>query len=113
MAITESIPANLGPLIIILLQLVFIYLLCHLLGLTDSLGLLFGGLTHCQQYLRYINIKVAFHGIIFPNDLLGLGKCNYCSMAFLTMIIKYLLELFREIYRTIYGTFLERCSTII
>ena len=82
--------------IIILLQLVLIYLLCHLLGLTDSLGLLFWDLTHCQQYLRYI--KVAFHGIIFPNDLLGLGKCNYCSMASLTMTIKFLLELCREIY---------------
>ena len=53
---------------------------------------------------RYI--KVAFHGIIFSNDLPGLGKCAFCSMAFLTMTIKYLLEFFREIYKTLHGTFL-------
>ena len=73
--------------------------------LTVTLGIFFGCLTPYQQYLRYI--KAAFHGIIFPNDLLGLGKCAFCSMTFLTMTIKYLLELFREIYWTLYGKFLE------
>ena len=46
MSITDSIQANLGPLfvssMIILLQMMFIYLLCHLHELTDTLGLLLG-----------------------------------------------------------------------
>ena len=88
-AITDSIQANLGPLLCFLnnnSSSVDVYLLmCHLHELTDTLGLLFGGLTPWKQHLRYI--KVAFHGIIFPNDLLGLGKCGFRSMAFLTINI--------------------------
>ena len=75
----------------------FIYLLCHLHALTDILGLHISGLTPCQQYLRYI--KVAFHGIIFPNDLLGIGgKCAFGSMTFLTMTIKYQRDLLIHIW---------------
>ena len=54
MVITVSIQANLGPLfvssMIILLQLMFIYLLCHLQELTDTLGLLLGVSTVFEIY---------------------------------------------------------------
>ena len=54
MAITDSIQANLGPLfvssMIILLQLMFIYLLCHPHELTDILGLLLGVSTVFEIY---------------------------------------------------------------
>ena len=49
MAITDRIQANLGPLLCFLnnnSSSVDVYLLCHLHELTDTLGLLFWGLTH-------------------------------------------------------------------
>ena len=67
MAVTNSIQANLRPLLCFLNNnSSSIY--CVTSMSLDTLGLLFGGLTACQQYLKYI--KVSFHGIIFPNGLL-------------------------------------------
>ena len=54
MAIADSIQANFGPLLCFLkdnfLQLMFIYLLCHLHELTDTLVLLFGVSTVFEIY---------------------------------------------------------------
>ena len=70
MAITDSIQANLVSSIIILLQLMFIYSLRHLYELTDTLGILFGCLTSCQQYLRYtLDIHVHYKGGISWNHI--------------------------------------------
>ena len=82
--------------IIIPLELMFIYLLCHLHEL-QTLWDYFLGFNPMSTVFRYI--KVAFllwYHIL--NDLPGLGKCAFCLMAFLTMTIKYLPEFFREIY---------------
>ena len=45
--------------------------------------LLFGGLTPCQQYFRYK--KMAFHGIIFSNDLV-LQRLSLNSQKFVKQI---------------------------
>ena len=83
MATTDNIQATVGPLLCFFFNNnsssvdVYLFVLCHLHEHDIHFALVFGGLTQiCQQYFRYN--KVAFHGIIFPNDQLGLGKCAFC-----------------------------------
>ena len=68
MAITDSIQGILVSSIIILLQLMFIYLLRHLHELPDTLGILLGCLSSCQQYLRY-TLDIHYKGGISWNHI--------------------------------------------
>ena len=87
-----------------------------------TLVLVFGGLTQlCQQYFRYN--KVAFQGIIFPNDLLGLGEMcpllndipDHGHLKYLPRIIqRHLLnplwDIFGEVFYNCSRKFLKVCS---
>ena len=66
--ITDCIKANLGLCLvssmIILLQLTYVYLLCHQYEPGRHLRITFFGLMPCQQYFRCKN--VTYHGIVLP-----------------------------------------------
>ena len=68
----------------------------------DTLGLLFLGLTPCQQYFRYI--KVTYHRIVLPVRSLGLGKMC-CMRGVLQLFQKS--PFFKNVVEQTARTFLE------